>query len=102
MVATGWRHPRGAGARAAASHTGSLAGDDVIVDAAFRQAGIVRVSNVDELFDMAEVLSNCPLPKGNHVAILSEGGGDNSIAADNAETYGMEVPVLSQETQEKM
>jgi acyl-CoA synthetase (NDP forming) len=92
----------GAGARAAASHTGSLAGDDVIVDAAFRQAGIVRVSNVDELFDMAEVLSNCPMPKGNHVAILSEGGGDNSIAADNAETYGMEVPVLSQETQEKM
>ncbi len=92
----------GAGARAAASHTGSLAGDDVIVDAAFRQAGIVRVSNVDELFDMAEVLSNCPLPRGNRVAILSEGGGDNSIAADNAETYGMEVPVLSQETQEKM
>jgi len=92
----------GAGARAAASHTGSLAGDDVIVDAAFRQAGIVRVSNVDELFDMAGVLSNCPLPRGNRVAILSEGGGDNSIAADNAETYGMEVPVLSQETQEKM
>jgi acyl-CoA synthetase (NDP forming) len=92
----------GAGARAAASHTGSLAGDEVIVDAAFRQAGIVRVSNVDELFDMAEVLSKCPLPRGNRVAILSEGGGDNSIAADNAETYGMEVPVLSQETQEKM
>ena len=92
----------GAGARAAASHTGSLAGDDVIVDAAFRQAGIVRVSNVDELFDMAEVLSACPLPKGNSVAILSEGGGDNSIAADNAETYGMEVPVLSQQTQEKI
>ena len=92
----------GAGARAAASHTGSLAGDDVIVDAAFKQAGIVRVSNVDELFDMAEVLSTCPLPKGNRVAILSEGGGDNSIAADNAETYGMEVPVLSQDTQGKM
>ncbi|MEA3358835.1 MAG: acetate--CoA ligase family protein [Thermodesulfobacteriota bacterium] len=91
-----------AGARAAASHTGSLAGDDVIVDAAFRQAGIVRVSNVDELFDMAEVFSNCPLPKGNRVTILSEGGGDNSVAADNAETYGMEVPVLSEETQEKI
>lgn len=91
-----------AGARAAASHTGSLAGDDVIVDAAFRQAGIIRVSNVDELFDMAAVLSTCPLPRGNRVAILSEGGGDNSIAADNAETYGLEVPVLSQETQEKI
>ena len=92
----------GAGARAAASHTGSLAGDDVIVDAAFRQAGIVRVSNVDELFDMADVFASCPLPKGNRVAILSEGGGDNSIAADNAEKYGMEVPVLSKETQERM
>ncbi|MFH1125207.1 MAG: CoA-binding protein, partial [Pseudomonadota bacterium] len=70
-----------AGARAAASHTGSLAGDDLIVNAAFRQGGIVRVSNVDELFDMAHVFSTCPLPKGNRVAILSEGGGDNSIAA---------------------
>jgi acetyltransferase len=92
----------GAGARAAASHTGSLAGDDIIVDAAFRQAGIVRVSNVDELFDMADVFASCPLPKGNRVAILSEGGGDNSIAADNAEKYGMDVPVLSKETQERM
>jgi len=92
----------GAGARAAASHTGSLAGDDLIVDAAFRQAGIVRVSNVDELFDMAEVFSRCPLPNGNRVAILSEGGGDNAIAADNAETCGMVVPILSQETQERI
>jgi len=91
-----------AGARAAASHTGSLAGDEVIVDAAFRQAGIVRVSNVDELFDMAAAFAGCPLPKGKRVAILSEGGGDNSIAADNAERYGMEVPVLSTETQERM
>lgn len=91
-----------AGARAAASHTGSLAGDDLIVDAAFRQAGVVRVSNVDELFDMAQVFAHCPLPKGNRVAILSEGGGDNSIAADNAERHGMAVPVLGQETQERM
>jgi acetyltransferase len=91
-----------AGARAAASHTGSLAGDDLIVDAAFRQAGIVRAANIDEMFDMAEVFCNCPLPKGSRVAILSEGGGDNSIAADNAEMHGMEVPVFSMETQEKI
>jgi len=91
-----------AGARTAASHTGSLAGDDLIVDAAFRQAGIVRVCNVDEMFDMAEVFASCPMPRGNRVGILSEGGGDNSIAADNAEIYGMDVPVLSQETQEKI
>jgi len=92
----------GAGARAAVSHTGSLAGDDAIVDAALRQAGIVRVSNVDELFDMAEVFLNCPLPKGNRVAILSEGGGDNAIAADNSERYGIEVPVLLEATQRKL
>ena len=92
----------GAGARAAASHTGSLAGDDVIVDAAFRQAGIVRVSNVDEMFDMADVFSKAPYPRGKKVAILSEGGGDNSIAADNAERFGMEVPILSAKTQERI
>ncbi|MBN2124069.1 MAG: acetate--CoA ligase family protein [Deltaproteobacteria bacterium] len=91
-----------AGARAAASHTGSLAGDDLIADAAFRQAGIIRVSNVDELFDMAQVFCRCPLPTANRVAILSEGGGDNSIAADNAEMYGMEVPVFSDETQQRL
>ncbi|MEA1970192.1 MAG: CoA-binding protein, partial [Thermodesulfobacteriota bacterium] len=91
-----------AGARAAASHTGSLAGDDIILDAAFKQAGIVRVSNADELVDMADVFSNCPLPEGNRLVIMSEGGGDNSIAADNAEKYGMQVPLLSKKTQEKM
>jgi acyl-CoA synthetase (NDP forming) len=91
-----------AGMRAAASHTGSLAGDDIILDAAFRQAGIVRVSNADELYDMAHIFATCPIPRGNRLAILSEGGGDNSIAADNAEKYHMEVPVLSKETQEKI
>lgn len=91
-----------AGARAAHSHTGALAGDDRIVEAAFKQAGIIRVSNVDELFDMVEVLCSCPLPQGNRVAILSEGGGDNAIMADNVQRYGMEVPILSHATQEKI
>lgn len=91
-----------AGARAAASHTGSLAGDDAIVDAAFRQGGIIRVSNVDELFDVAMCLANLPLPKGKKVAIISEGGGDNSVAADNAEKYGLEVPFFPELTQEKI
>ncbi len=92
----------GAGARAAASHTGSLAGDDQIVQAAFEQAGIIRVFNVDEMFDLAECFSKLPLTKGKRVAIMSEGGGDNSVAADNAEAHGLEVPVLSEETQEKI
>ncbi len=92
----------GAGARAAASHTGSMAGDDVLVDAAFRQAGIVRVSNPDELFDIANVFQSCPAPRGRRLAILSEGGGDNSVAADNAERYGLDVPVFSQTTQDNI
>ena len=91
-----------AGARAAASHTGSLAADDAVVDAAFRQAGIVRVTNVDEMFDVAMSFANMPLPKGNRVAIVSEGGGDNSVAADNAEHFGLEVPVLPQATQDRI
>lgn len=91
-----------AGARAAASHTGSLAADDAVVDAAFRQAGIVRVTNVDEMFDVAMSFANMPLPKGNRVAIVSEGGGDNSVAADNAEHFGLEVPVIPQATQDRI
>ena len=92
----------GAGIRATASHTGALAADDLIVDAAFRQAGIIRVANIDEMFDLAEIFCNSPVPKGKRVAILSEGGGDNSISADNAEFYGIEVPVLSEQTQNQI
>ncbi len=91
-----------AGQRASASHTGALAANDAIVEAAFEQAGIIRVSNVDEMFDLAETFIDCPKPKGSRVAILSEGGGDNSVAADNAERWGLEVPVLSPERQEKI
>ncbi len=91
-----------AGARAAASHTGALAGDDQVVDAALRQAGVIRVANVDELFDVGLCFAGMPLPKGRRVAIFSEGGGDNSIAADNAERAGLEVPLLPPEAQEKI
>jgi acetate---CoA ligase (ADP-forming) len=91
-----------AGARAAASHTGSLAANDAVVEAAFHQAGIVRVSNVDEMFDIAMAFVGMPLPRGNRAGIVSEGGGDNSVAADNAEHFGLAVPVLPQETQEKI
>lgn len=92
----------GAGARAAMSHTGSLAGDDIIVETAFRQAGIIRVSNPDELFDIARFLEVCPAAHGSGVAILSEGGGDNSVAADNAERCGLNVPILAEETQNRL
>ncbi len=91
-----------AGMRAAASHTGSLAADDAIVNAAFKQAGIIRVFNVDEMFDVAMCFANLPLPKGKNVAIISEGGGDNSVAADNAEVQGLEVPVLPSSAQDRI
>lgn len=91
-----------AGARAAMSHTGSLAGDDIIVDTAFRQAGIVRVSNPDELFDIARFFEVCPASQGTNIAILSEGGGDNSVAADNAERCNLNVPILAEETQDRL
>ncbi|MFZ3045320.1 MAG: acetate--CoA ligase family protein [Desulfatirhabdiaceae bacterium] len=91
-----------AGRRASASHTGALAADDRIVDAAFEQAGIIRVTNIDEMFDLAEAFLDCPIPKGNRVAILSEGGGDNAVAADNADRHGLEVPVLTADTQNRI
>ncbi len=91
-----------AGRRASASHTGALAADDRVVEAAFEQAGVVRVSNIDEMFDIADTFLDSPSPKGARVAILSEGGGDNSVAADNAERYGLEVPVLSPDIQERI
>lgn len=91
-----------AGRRASASHTGALASDDRIVEAAFEQAGILRVANIDEMFDLAEAFLDCPPPRGNRVAILSEGGGDNSVAADNAGRWGLDVPVLPPDIQERI
>jgi len=92
-----------AGSRAAHSHTGSMTGDDFICDEAFKQAGIIRVNAIDELFDIASVFNmETPLPKGKGVAILSEGGGDNAIAADNLEQFGLNVPLLSEESQRKL
>ncbi|MDY6911349.1 MAG: CoA-binding protein [Chloroflexota bacterium] len=91
-----------AGAKAALSHTASLAGSDVISDAAFRQAGIIRVNEVNELLDVAAALLNQPIPKGNRVGILSAGGGFGVITADACERYGLEVADLSADTIDKI
>ena len=91
-----------AGIRSAASHTGSLAGSYEIYQAAFKQAGIITVSNSHDLLDVAEALTKCPLPKGNRIAILADGGGHATMGADAAERCGLEVPVLSKETQDKL
>ncbi len=90
------------GSMAVFSHTGSIAGSDEIYSAAFRQAGILRVDTIDELFDSALAFSCQPLPKGNNVAILSNGGGASIVAADECERQGLNIVDLSQSTKEKI
>ncbi len=70
------------GSGAAASHTGSLAGTDVLYDAAFEQAGIIRVETIEELLDTAKAISMQPLPKDNRIAVLTEAGGPGIISVD--------------------
>ncbi len=88
-----------AGTRGAASHTAALASPDVAVDALFRQAGVIRVDTLEQLFDTAIVLAHQPLPRGPRVAIVSNGGGPAILAADACEAVGLEVPELSEATQ---
>jgi len=91
-----------AGARAAASHTGSLAGSEIVFNAALNQAGIFRVDTPSELLDVAQAFATCAPAKGNRVAILTDGGGHGVMATDVAEAHGLEAPVLSESTQEKL
>ena len=88
-----------AGTRAAGSHTAALASSDVAVDALFRQAGVIRVDTLEELFDTAQVLAHQPLPTGRRLAILSNGGGPGILAADACAGAGLEVPELGSATQ---
>jgi acetate---CoA ligase (ADP-forming) len=86
-----------AGARATSSHTGALLGaSDVTVDALFRQAGVIRTDTLAELFDVASLLANQPLPRGSRVAILTNGGGPGILGADACEAAGLEVPPLAE------
>ena len=80
-----------AGTRAASSHTGTLAGTDQIYEAAFRKAGIVRVEGIEEMFDLCHGLSQCPIPQGPRVAIVTNSGGPGILAADKAERLGLDV-----------
>jgi acetyl coenzyme A synthetase (ADP forming)-like protein len=91
-----------AGTRAASSHTAALATPDVAVDALFRQAGVIRVDTMEQLFDTAQVLVNQPLPPGRRVAIVSNGGGPGILAADACEGAGLEVPELAASTQAEL
>ncbi len=86
------------GARVSASHTGSLAGEDRVYDAAFKQLGIIRAENFGQLFDITKALTYCPLPKGNRVAILSNTGAGCVTAADACAKSGLEIAELSPKT----
>jgi acetyltransferase len=76
------------GAKAAATHTGALAGSDAVYDAAFRRAGILRVSDLRELFDCAETLGRVEQPSGKRLAILTNGGGIGVLAIDRLVELG--------------
>lgn len=92
-----------AGARATSSHTGALiAASDVTVDALFRQAGVVRTDTLAELFDVASLLANQPLPRGSRVGIITNAGGPAILCADACEARGLEVSVLSDESQARL
>jgi acetyl coenzyme A synthetase (ADP forming)-like protein len=91
-----------AGSRAAASHTGALASSDAVVDALFRQAGVIRTQRLEEMFDVAALLSQQPLPAGARVAILTNAGGPGILAADACEANGLELPALSDSTRTEL
>ncbi len=92
-----------AGARATSSHTGALiAASDVTVDALFRQAGVVRTDTLSELFDVASLLANQPLPRGSRVGIITNAGGPAILCADACEARDLEVPVLSADSQARL
>lgn len=84
-----------AGSRAASSHTGALASSDVAVDALFRQAGVIRVDTIEELFGVGSLLADQPIPGGERVAIVTNAGGPGILAADALEANGLELPRLS-------
>jgi acetate---CoA ligase (ADP-forming) len=91
-----------AGARAASSHTGALASSDAVVDALFRQSGIIRTDTLEELFDVAALLAHQPVPHGRRVAILTNAGGPGILAADACEANGLELPALSEATRAEL
>jgi len=88
------------GARAASSHTAALAGSEAAVEALFRQAGVIRARTVEELVDVAAILSTEPLPRGRRVAIVTNAGGPGILCADACEAAGLELVDLSDGTRE--
>ncbi|HTY56839.1 MAG TPA: GNAT family N-acetyltransferase [Candidatus Binataceae bacterium] len=92
-----------AGARATSSHTGALlAASDITVDALFRQSGVIRTDTLEEMFRVASLLAHQPLPKGRRVGIITNAGGPGILCADTCEAQGLQIPILSAETQAQL
>ena len=91
-----------AGQDSAESHTGSLAGDGAVVDAAYRQAGVVRAERSDEAIAIADALAKLPPTTGDNVAILTDGGGHATLGADALINRGLSLPGLTEDTRERL
>ncbi|MGE6762257.1 bifunctional acetate--CoA ligase family protein/GNAT family N-acetyltransferase [Corallococcus interemptor] len=89
-------------AQAAASHTGTLAGSDEVLSAAFRRAGVLRVDSIEDLFHMAEVLARQPRPSGRRLTLLTNAGGPAVLATDALVSGGGELAVLSDDTRKQL
>ena len=91
-----------AGVRAASSHTAAISAGDTAVDALFSQTGVIRTTTLEEMFDVATLLSSQPLPRGRKVGILTNAGGPGILAADACEANNLEAPPLSDRTAEQL
>lgn len=91
-----------AGASAASSHTGSLAGADKAANALLAQSGVIREYSLKNLFSTAKVFANCPIPKGDRVAIITNSGGPGIMATDAICEYGLQMAQISDSTKDKL
>ena len=91
-----------AGAQAASSHTGSLVGREAAYECAFRRCGVIRAQTIEDLFDMAVMFDEQPLPEGNRFAVITNAGGPGIMAADACESMGLTFASLSEGTQNRL
>ncbi len=91
-----------AGAKAASSHTGALAGSNTAYDAALRHAGVLRASTMTELFDLAIAFTTQPIPKGKNIVVVTNSGGPGIVASDSVETNGLNMARFTPETTKKL
>jgi acetyltransferase len=91
-----------AGAMAASSHTGALADSEVAIEALMQQAGVMRVSTIEEMFTLAMAFAHQPIPKGDRVAVLTNAGGPGILATDSVISQGLTLAKFTDETKEKL